>query len=361
MKKHALYFLVAALIFIIPELAYTQETVATRADRMIDVVSGEVIRGPVIVVEGDRIVSAGRESVPRGAEVIDLGDMTLLPRFMDMHTHITSQLGGNLALRPVTETAADAALYGVKYAKITLMAGFTTIRNVGLNDFVDVSLMHAIEKGTILGPRIIPAGYSLSITGCHGDVTGYKPGVLEQSFEEGMVDGVDEVIKAARYQIKHGTKVIKINAIAGVLSFEGPVGAQQYSEEEMVAIVDEANRHGIKVAAHAHGTEGIITASRAGIASIEHGSMLNDEEINVLKENGTYLIPTTYLVEALNLDALRTTTVNAVDLLGVDDRGIFVESWLADIVAVPGNPFDNIRVVENVRFVMIGGKIVKQP
>ncbi len=254
MKKHALYFLVAALIFIIPELAYTQETVAVRADRMIDVVSGEVIRDPVIVVEGDKIVSAGRESVPRGAEVIDLGDMTLLPRFMDMHTHITSQLGGNLALRPVTETAADAALYGVKYAKITLMADFTTNRNVGLNDFVDVSLMHAIEKGTILGPRIIPAGYSLSITGCHGDVTGYKPGVLEQSFEEGMADDVDEVIKAARYQIKHGTKVIKINAIAGVLSFEVPVGAQQYSEEEMVAIVDEANRHGIKVAAHAHGT-----------------------------------------------------------------------------------------------------------
>ena len=139
------------------------------------------------------------------------------------------------------------------------MAGFTTIRNVGSNEFVDVSLMHAIDNGTIIGPWIVPAGHSLGVTGGHCDITGFKPGLLDPGIEAGIADGIDEVMKAVRYQIKYGAKVIKICATAGVLSFEGPVGAQQYSEEEMGAIVEEAGRHGIKVAAHAHGTEGIYS------------------------------------------------------------------------------------------------------
>lgn len=413
--KRCGYFpaMTAVLIVTIFGSGYSQETIAIRADRMINVVTGEVLHDPVIVVEGDRIVSAGQGKVPRGAEVVDLGDM---------HTHITSELSRNWVMRPVTETAADAALKGAKFAKRTVMAGFTTIRNVGSNEFVDVSLMHAIDNGTIIGPWIVPAGHSLGVTGGHCDITGFKPGLLDPGIEAGIADGIDEVMKAVRYQIKYGAKVIKICATAGVLSFEGPVGAQQYSEEEMGAIVEEAGRHGIKVAAHAHGTEGIIAASRAGISSIEHGSMLTDEAVRVMKENGTYLVPTTYLVDVLDLDALpapirakaeyilpiaweslrkairegvkiafgtdagvyphgdnpkefavlvrlgmepidalRTATVNAADLLGVSDRGLLEAGRLADIVAVPGNPLDDIRVVEKVQFVMHGGKILKQP
>jgi imidazolonepropionase-like amidohydrolase len=413
--KRCGYFpaMTAVLIVTIFGSGYSQETIAIRADRMINVVTGEVLHDPVIVVEGDRIVSAGQGKVPRGAEVVDLGDM---------HTHITSELSRNWVMRPVTETAADAALKGAKFAKRTVMAGFTTIRNVGSNEFFDVSLMHAIDNGTIIGPWIVPAGHSLGVTGGHCDITGFKPGLLDPGIEAGIADGIDEVMKAVRYQIKYGAKVIKICATAGVLSFEGPVGAQQYSEEEMGAIVEEAGRHGIKVAAHAHGTEGIIAASRAGISSIEHGSMLTDEAVRVMKENGTYLVPTTYLVDVLDLDALpapirakaeyilpiaweslrkairegvkiafgtdagvyphgdnpkefavlvrlgmepidalRTATVNAADLLGVSDRGLLEAGRLADIVAVPGNPLDDIRVVEKVQFVMHGGKILKQP
>jgi imidazolonepropionase-like amidohydrolase len=349
-----------------------------------------------------------------------LGDVTLLPGFMDMHTHITGQLDKNSFNRAVRETSTDAALKGVKFSRITLLAGFTTVRNVGSNGFAAIALHKAIERGDIIGPRIISAGHSLGITGGHCDVTGYIPGVLEGGYREGIADGADEVLKAVRYQIKHGARVIKTCATAGVLSFEGPVGAQQYSYEELKAMVDEAARHGIKVAAHAHGTEGIIAAVRAGVASIEHGSILNDEAIRLMKEHGTYLVPTTYLADRIDfsilppairakgeyvlplakaslakairegvkiafgtdaavyphgenahefaalvdkgmspLEALRTATVNAADLLGVDDRGILAAGKLADIVAVAGNPLEDIRVTENVRFVMKGGKVYK--
>ena len=240
--------------------------------------------------------------------------------------------------------------------------------------------------------------------------------------ETGVADGPDAVLRAVRYQIKHGAKVIKVCATAGVLSLEGPLGAQQLSETEMRAIVEEAKRHGVKVAAHAHGTEGIIAAVRAGVDSIEHGSMLNDEAIRLMKERGTYLVPTTYLTDAMRpedfppvvrakaekivplnrqstqqairsgvtiafgtdagviphgqnakefgalvargmspIDAIRAATVNSADLLGVNDRGNIAPGLLADLVAVTGNPLDNIRVLENVRFVMKGGQIYKRP
>lgn len=393
-----------------------------RADRMLDVVSGNIVLDAVVVVEGTKILSVGNRNIPSGAETIDLGDMTLMPGFIDMHTHLTGDIEGDWVNAAVKRTAADAALRGARNALRTLKAGFTTVRDLGSGNFVDVSLMRAVEEGMIEGPWIFPAGHSLGITGGHCDITGYIPGVLEQGFEHGIADGTDEVIKAVRYQIKHGAKVIKTCATAGVLSFEGPVGAQQYSEEELRAMVEEAARHGIKVAAHAHGTEGIIAAVRAGVASIEHGSILNDEAIRLMKENGTYHVPTTYLVDAIDLEALpapirakaeyvlpiareslrksiragvniafgtdaavfphgdnarefavyvqlgmtpleaiRTATLNAIDLLGVDDRGVIEAGRLADIVAVPGNPLEDIRVLERVGFVMHGGKTIKKP
>ena len=346
--------------------------------------------------------------------------MTLLPGLMDMHTHLCYDLEGDWVNRAVREGAADAALRGSRNAMITLLAGFTTVRDVGAGGFADISLMRAIDNGIVAGPRMFPAGHSLGITGGHCDATGYAPGILEQGPEQGIADGVAEVLRATRYQIKHGAKVIKICATAGVLSFEGSVGAQQYSEEEMRVIVEEAARHGLKVAAHAHGTEGIIAAIRAGVASIEHGSMLDGEAISLMKARGTYLVPTSYLVDAINLDnlpppirakaeyilplarkslsraiqsgvkiafgtdaavyphgdnarefavyvkqgmspieAIRSATIHAADLLGVDDRGVIAEGKLADIIGVAGNPLEDVTVLENVRFVMKGGKVYK--
>ncbi len=421
-RRSAVTLLFGLVFSLLAATAQGQQPVVLRAERMLDVSTGKIVNNAVVVIEKDRIKSVGAGKVPKDATTIDLGDVTLLPGLTDMHVHLTGDLEGDWVHRVVTEGPADWALRGAKNAKITLEAGFTTVRDVGARGFANVALMKATAQGLIEGPRIFPSGYALSITGGHCDVTGYAPGILELGPKEGVADGVDEVVKAVRYQIKHGAKVIKVCATAGVLSFEGPVGAQQYSEEELRAIVEEAARHGLKVAAHAHGTEGIIAAVRAGVASIEHGSMLNDEAIALMKEKGTYLVPTTYLADAINLevlpppvrakaekvlpvakesirrairagvkiafgtdaavfphgqnarefgalvergmtpiDAIRAATLNAADLLGVDDRGVIAPGKLADIIAVPGNPLEDIHVLERVSFVMKGGKVFKRP
>ena len=411
-----------ALLWLNVGTAAAQQVTVVRAARMLDLESGRIVRNAVVIIEDGRIKSVGSGEIPEDAVIIDLGNLTLLPGLIDMHVHLTGQLGADSFARIGRETAVDAALQGVLYARRTLLAGFTTVRNTGSEGFADVSLMRAIDRGFVVGPRIWPAAHGLSITGGHGDASGFAPDLLEGGPEEGIADGVDEVIRAVRYQIKHGAKVIKTTATAGVLSFEGPVGAQQYSFEELRAMVEEAARHGVKVAAHAHGTEGIIAAVRAGVASIEHGSMLDDEAIALMKEKGTYLVPTTYLAGAINLDvlpppirakaeailpvakesvrravragvkiafgtdaavfphgdnakefaalvergmtpleAIRSATLNAADLLGVDDRGLIAPGRWADLVAVPGNPLEDVRVLEDVRFVMKGGKVFKRP
>ena len=411
--------LLTCCLFLLIGPASAQDTVL-RAARMLDVDSGE-ISGPVsLLISGDRITAINPNRTPSDATVVDLGDVTLLPGLMDMHTHLTFDLEGEWVHRDVTETAIDSGLRGVRNAKRTLMAGFTTVRNVGAGGFAAVSLHKAIEQGFFPGPRIISAGHSLGITGGHCDATGYQPGVMEKDWRHGIADGRDEVLKAVRYQIKHGAKVIKACATAGVLSFEGPVGAQQYHQDELEAIVEEAALHGIKVAGHAHGSEGILAAVKAGFASIEHGSMLTDEIINEMKARGTYLVPTTYLVGAIDMDnlpapirakaefilpravaslqkairegvniafgtdaaviphgdngkefaalvdrgmtplqAIQSATINAADLLGVEDRGRLKAGLLADIVAVPGNPLDDVTALENVSFVMKGGMVYK--
>lgn len=410
-------FAVVAALLLQGPLAAAQTTVV-RAARMLDVVRGEMVTNPVVVIDGSRIVRVGG-AVPAGATVIDLGAVTLLPGFIDAHTHLSYDISGDWVNRPVRELSGEAALRGAHNASLTLRAGFTTVRDVGSGSFVDVALMRAIDQGLVEGPRIIPAGHSLGITGGHCDVTGYIPGVLELGPEEGVADGVDGVLRAVRYQIKHGAKVIKICATAGVLSFEGPVGAQQFSEEEMRAIVEEAARHGLKVAAHAHGAEGIKAAVRAGVASIEHGSLLDDEGIQLMKERGTYLVPTTHLADVIALDqlpppirakaeyvlplakanlrkaiaagvkiafgtdaavyphgdnakefaalvdrgmtpleAIRAGTVRAADLLGTPDRGAIAPGMLADLVAVRGDPLADIRATEQIAFVMKGGAVV---
>ena len=390
-----------------------------RAARMLDVRSGRMIENASILIEGARITAINPTNPPANARVINLGDATLLPGFIDAHTHLSGEIGPNMRLEPVTETEVDAAFKAVKNGRTTIMAGFTTVRDFGGD--VTVALGKAVDRGDVVAPRVVPSRNALGITGGHCDETGYAPGVLEHSIKEGVADGPWEVVQAVRYQIKHGAHVIKTCATAGVLSMEGPVGAQQYTYEELKAMVDEAARHGVKVAAHAHGTDGIKAAVRAGVASIEHGSVLDDEAIALMKQKGTYLVPTSYLADRINLavlpphiqqkarqvlplaraslrkaisagvkiafgtdaavfphgenarefavytssgmsplDALRTATINAADLLGTSDRGDLAPGLLADIIAVPGNPLTDIRVTERVIFVMQGGKTVKQ-
>lgn len=393
--------------------------IVVRAARMVDVTTGQVVANPRIVVEGDRITAVNPAALPANARVIDLGNVTLLPGFIDAHTHLAGEIGPDMQIRPVVETEVDAAYRAARNGRTTVLAGFTTVRDFGGS--VTVALGKAVDRGDVVSSRVVPSRNALGITGGHCDVTGYAPGILEQGPKDGVADGPWEVVEAVRYQIKHGAQVIKTCATAGVLSMEGPVGAQQYTLEEMKAMVDEAARHGVKVAAHAHGTEGIKAAVRAGVASIEHGSMLDDEAIALMKERGTYLVPTTYLADRINLpvlpalirqkaetvlpqmreslrkaiaagvkvafgtdagvfphgenagefavyvklgmspaEALRTATVHAAELLGTTDRGTLAPGKFADLIAVDGNPLEDITATQRVVYVMQGGKVLKE-
>ncbi|MGI9264011.1 MAG: amidohydrolase family protein [Gammaproteobacteria bacterium] len=390
-----------------------------QADAYLEVESGELVRPAVVVIDGEHIVSVNPDSLPANTEAIDLTGQILLPGLIDVHTHLTMDISPGWRERRVKDTAGDRALRGARNARLTIEAGFTTVRDVGGKQFADVALARAIEEGFVPGPRMIPAAHSVSITGGHCDTTGFAPGIAERDYRSGVADGVAEVIKAVRYQIKHGAKVIKICATAGVLSDEGPAGAQQYSDEELRAAVEEAHRHGLKIAAHAHGTEGIKAAVRAGVDSIEHGSLLDDEAIDLFRENDTYLVMNIYppgvvrvdtlpphirakaeyvfprrelsfqqaLKAGLKLpfgtdaavyphgtnaqhfavkvglgqnpaDAIRSATILAAELLGVDDRGRIEAGMLADFVAVDGNPLKDIRELEDMRFVMKGGQVI---
>ena len=392
------------------------------ADGYVDVVAGEVVSPAVIVVEGETIAAINPETVPDGAKTIDLAGHILLPGLSDVHTHLAHEIGPGWQYEPVTMTATEHALRGVRNARTTLMAGFTTIRDLGSVGFVDVALMRAIDAGYFPGPRIIPVGHAIGITGGHCDTTGFRPGVVELGWRAGVADGADEVLKAVRYQIKHGARAIKVCATAGVLSFGAPVGAEQMTAEEMRAVVEEAERHGLKVAAHAHGTDGIIAAAEAGIHSIEHNSLMTRAAARIIKRAGTWVTPNLYLSKAIPMDqlpplirgkaesiiprmydsfriavdmelkiafgtdagvfphglnakefaervatgqspadAIRSATIVNAELLGVDDRGRLQAGLLADIIAVQGSPLDDITRLEDVRFVMKGGKVYRGP
>ena len=408
-------------------------TTVIRAARMITISSPNVVQNAAIVVTGDKIVAAGPSSavsVPPEAKVVDLGDVTLLPGFIDSHTHIIGRtLGDPMGdVASVRDFESYGAILGVENARKTLMAGFTTIRVLGAGNFDDMALRQAINDGRAKGPRMQNAGHSLGITGGHCDDNGWRPGINESGLEEGIANGADEVRASVRYQVKYGADVIKTCATGGVLSEGDAVGTTQYNFEEMKALVDEARQHERKVAAHAHGTEGIKIATRAGVASIEHGSFLDEEGARLMARNGTYLVPTLMAGEtvekfatsgvlkglraekalaaaaamrkairlatanrvpiALGTDAgviphgtnarefglmvewgglspigsLNAGTINAAKLLGWERRvGTIEAGKLADIVAVPGNPLQDIHQTERVTFVMKGGVIYKGP
>ena len=395
------------------------EPIIVNAKAYLDVDRGQLVTPALIVIEDGVIAALNPGSVP-GGERIELGDLTLLPGLIDVHTHLTYEIVPGWDVEPVRWTQADFALRGVLNARKTLLAGFTSVRDLFAYEFSDVALMRAIDRGWVDGPRMRVSGHALSITGGHCDVTSFAPGVKELDYRSGIADGVDDVIRAVRYQIKHGANVIKICATAGVLSFEGPVGAQQYSFEELKAAADEAHRHGLKIAAHAHGTAGIIASSEAGIDTIEHASVITKRAAQMLKKNGTVIVPNLYLTEGMNLDllppeirakaegiipkffdsfrvaqeyglkiafgtdagvfphgenarqfalnvqhgqspieAIRGATSYAAEVLGTADRGRIDDGLLADLIGVAGNPLEDVSLLEDVRFVMKGGVVYK--
>ena len=402
------------------------ESYVINAEAALDVVSGKVISPATLIVTDNKITSltkSNRMAYPQGAKVIDLPGKTLLPGLYDMHVHLTAdaQVHGYKRLQ---RTAPRAAITGVRNAQRTLQAGFTSVRNLGAAGYADFALRDAIRDGDVTGPRINASGPSLGITGGHCDNN-----LLTHEHQvkaAGVADGPWAVRAKVRENIKYGADVIKFCATGGVLSKGTKVGAQQYSQEEMTALVAEAKLRGITVAAHAHGTEGIKAAIRAGVDSVEHVSFVDDEAIQLAKQQGTYFSMDIYTTEYIlaegekagilqesldkertvgktqrasftkaleagvkmvfgsdagvyphgdngkqfsrmvqfgmtELQALQAATINAATLLQQQQQlGSLEVGKLADIIAVSGDPLNDIRVMEKVSFVMKNGEIVKQ-
>ncbi len=292
MNKTILFFL-AAFFAAFEIFAQEQSITVLKVGKLFDSENGKFLDNQMIIITNNIITYTGAPTaIPAGAKVMDMGKLTVLPGLIDCHTHITGQ-PENYLEDLFRKSSIDVAVESHIYTRRTLEAGFTACRNLGSWDYVDVALRNSINAGKTIGPRLFVSGPYIGSTGSHGDLNGFSPYVHIQQ-ETGVADGVDGVRKRVRTNIKYGADVIKFGATAGVLSEEESVGAPQYSQEEMNAIVAEATLWGKKVAAHAHGTEGINMAIKAGVASIEHGSFLNDESIRLMKEKGTYLVADIY-------------------------------------------------------------------
>jgi imidazolonepropionase-like amidohydrolase len=405
------------------------KTTVVKAAHLFDGKSDQLVSPGVVVVQDGKITAAGAKvTEPAGAEVIDLGNATLLPGLMDAHTHMTSEATGDWKKdeldrfkKPVPQVAIEATAF----AKRTLLAGFTTVRDLGSDDLVDIGLRNAIDEGAVPGPRMLVSVHAISARGGHCDGTaGYRPGLLkEPGPEDGVADGPDQVRAAVRFNTKHGADVIKVCASGGVLSLTDKVDSAQLTQPELDALVSEAHALGRKAAAHAHGAEAAKRAVRAGIDSIEHGSFLDDEGLDLMKQKGTYFVftPVLCMNERLKksgapanvvakgaaattaadatfkralakgvkiafgsdasvcphgsqiaqfadmvrlgmkpLAAIRTATSIDAKLLGLDDKlGTLEIGKLADVVAVPGDPSADITAVEKVLFVMKDGVVYR--
>lgn len=405
-------------------IAQTPRHVAVHAGHMLDVKTGKTLADQTLVIEDGKIISSGatgEAKIPTDAVRIELPNATVLPGLIDAHTHLTME--PRFGYERLATSVPREALTGAKNARLTLMAGFTTARNVGAQGFTDVALRDAINAGDVPGPRLLVSGPPLSITGGHAD-NNLLPFEYHAT-SEGVADGVDAVRHMVRQNIKYGADLIKFMASGGVLSKGDNPQASQYTLEEMKAIVAEAHRLGRKVAAHAHGAQAILWASEAGVDSIEHGSYIDDADIAEMKKNGTYLVPTLYLGDwfldnaeknhvpdfllakakevmpaarkniahafasgvkvafgtdaavyphGLNahefavmvklgltpLQAIQAATVNAADLLGWSGKvGTLEPGAWADMVAVEGDPIKDVTTLERVKFVMKGGEVLK--
>lgn len=268
-----------------------------KAGKLIDVENGKTLLNQIILVSHDTIIAMGPNvTIPKNANIIDLSSYTVLPGLIDCHTHITGQPGGDYYADIFRKTPVDVAVTAHIYAKRTLEAGFTTVRDLGAAGLVDIALRNAINNGDIVGPNIYAATMFIGSTGSHGDLNGFSP-YLSFNAPKGMsgvANGVEGVREQVRFNVKNGADVIKFGASAGVLSEEESVGAPQYTQEEMNAIVSEAKMWGRKTAAHAHGAEAIKMAVKAGVASVEHGSLVDAEGIALMKAHGTYLVSDVY-------------------------------------------------------------------
>lgn len=410
----------------------TGKTVVLKAARMFDGKSNAVVKPGVVVVTDGKITAVGANAaIPAGAQVMDLGDATLLPGFIDAHTHLTfmhtddwKQGVIDKLQKPVAEQALDASVN----ARITLMAGITTVRDVGSSDYLDAGLRNAIHRGVVPGPRMLVSVHAIGATGGHCDETGFRAGAFgkETGPEEGVANGPDQVRYAVRLAHKYGADIIKTCASGGVFSLADDVDTPQLTQEEMNALIDEAHALKRKVAAHAHGAEAAKRAIRAGVDSIEHGSFLDDEALDMMKQRGTYYVPTLMAVQGISeqmqkgayippairlkaeqamkslhatfqkalakgvkigmgtdagvyphgrnteefhqmvdlgmkpIDALKAGTSGDAELLGLADKiGTLEAGKLADVVAVPGDPLEDIRQTEHVFFVMKEGVTYK--
>ncbi len=429
MKLKLAKSLCPALLVLLTVAGFGQQTTATptrtiiRAGHLLDVRTGNTLSNQAIVIESGKIVSVGPDAgnADGGATIIDLSSKTVLPGLIDAHTHIT--FDPKFGYDRLAISLPREALIGAKNARITLLAGFTTIRNVGADGFTDIALRDAINAGDVPGPRMDASGPALSITGGHCDdnMLPYE----WHATEIGVADGVENVQHKVREIIKYGADVIKVCATGGVLSLGDNPQASQFTQEELRAIIADAHRLGRKVAAHAHGAQGILWATQAGVDSIEHGSYIDDAGIAAMKEHGTYLVPTLYLSDwflenaprmnvppsmlakgkevmpaarkniahafasgvkvgfgtdaavyphGLNahefavmvklgltpLQSIQAATVNDADLLGWSDKvGVIEPNHFADIIAVDGDPLQDVTTLERVKFVMKGGVVYK--
>jgi imidazolonepropionase-like amidohydrolase len=409
------------------------KTYALKAARLFDGKSDALVKPGIVVVTDGKIVAAGANAaIPAGAEVIDLGDATLLPGFMDAHTHLTGESSDDWKqdqLDQLQKTVAELALDSTVYARKTLMAGFTTVRDVGSAHYLDVGLRNAIRSGKVVGPRMLVATYAIGSTGGHCDeFAGFRAGLFgrETSPLEGVANGTDQIRYAVRLAHKYGADVIKTCASGGVLSLTDDVDTPQLTQEELNALVDEAHALRRKAAAHCHGAEAAKRAIRAGIDSIEHGSFLDDEALDMMRAHGTFFVPTLMAVvgeqeriarglyfppailakanaasDAVHktfqraiakgvkiglgtdaavyphgrnaeefhamvdlgmkpVDALKSATSGDAELLGIANKlGTLEANKIADVVAVPGDPVENIRQTEKVFFVMKEGVIYR--